>query len=51
VDREFGADFTRQRLLALLIACLLELVEQVLDLAVIGFQQGDRVARGLFSLA
>ena len=47
VDRQLGADLLDQRLLALFVARLLELLEQVLDLAMVFLEQGDGV--GLFA--
>src|SRR5437016_5483974 len=43
VDAELGADFLDQRLLALLVARFLEFLEQLLDLAVVGLEQGDGI--------
>ena len=48
VDRQLEADLLGDPLLAAVAAGLLELLEQFLDLAVVGFQQRDRV-RGLDS--
>ena len=43
VDLELGADLSRQRLLAILIAGLLETVEQRLDVAMVLLDQSDGV--------
>ena len=46
VNGELGADLCRQALLALRTLGLLELREQIFDLAVIGLQQGDGILFG-----
>jgi hypothetical protein len=43
VHRELDADLLRQRLLGFAVLRRLELLEQVLDLAMIGLQQKNRV--------
>ena len=47
MHHQLGADLLRQRGFPLRTLGGFELLEQVLDLAMVGFQEGDRVACGL----